>query len=129
MWGQLDCVKELVRAGADHRLRTKSGQTSQQLALRYRNTACSDYLSSVEARRVLNEAAQEARGMLADSELIAGRWNKEDKAKVTALCQEKEQWLAHSEECFEEIVHQTNDFRVRIQPYFDKLQLISRKTG
>jgi hypothetical protein len=79
MWGQLDCVKELVRAGADHRLRTKSGQTSQQLALRYRNTACSDYLSSVEARRVLNEAAQEARGMLADSELIAGRWNKEDK--------------------------------------------------
>ena len=34
---------------------------------------------NIEARRVLNEAVQEARGMLADSELISGKWNKEDK--------------------------------------------------
>lgn len=47
IWGQLDCVKTLVGAGADHRLATRSQETSLQLALRYGNTACADYLSTV----------------------------------------------------------------------------------
>ena len=47
VWGQLCCARELVRGGADHHLQTKSGATPQQLALRYGNSACAQFLCCV----------------------------------------------------------------------------------
>lgn len=100
VWGQLCCVQELVNGGSDYRLATEYNETPQQLALRYGNTDCAQFLSIVgqccdrlhcsciavsgvvlfiEARQKLREAIQVARDKLADSELIAGKWNKDDK--------------------------------------------------
>ena len=45
IWGQLDCMKELLRAGTNHRLETTSGESPQLLALRYGHTTCANYLS------------------------------------------------------------------------------------
>lgn len=108
IWGQLCCVRELVNSGGDHRLATEHNETPQQLAQRYGNTDCAQFLSCVgqcniqqsirlhshcvvamdavlcvEARQKLHEAIQVGRATLGDPDLIAGKWNKDDK-----VCQE-----------------------------------------
>ena len=64
-----------------------------------------------------------ARRTLSDSEKIAGKWNKEDRSKVTALCNEKMDWLERKqkESTFEEIQQQNRDFEQRMEPFLAKL--------
>ena len=47
VWGRPGCVRELVEGGGDHRLATVHHETPQQLALRYGNSECAEYLSCV----------------------------------------------------------------------------------
>ena len=101
MWGQLCCLRELVEGGGDHCLVTNLNETPGQLALRYGNSDCAEYLSRIgqnyyyrsrlafscdpaipyfsDARHVLRKAIQAGRDTLANSDLIAGKWNKDDK--------------------------------------------------
>ena len=87
---------------------------------------------------------QSGRARLADSELIAGKWNKEDKAsssppaltvylsiavyadrqvKVASLCAEKTEWLAQHKDCsVHEATEQTDDLHCRLLPHLNKLQ-------
>ena len=95
-----------------------------------------------EVRQILQEGVQSGRARLADSELIAGKWNKEDKAsssppaltvsitvyadqqvKVASLCAEKTEWLAQHRDCsVHEATQQTDDFHCRLLPHLNKLQ-------
>ena len=97
VWGQLECMKLLVTAGADYKLQTRHGETVRELACRYGNTECVAYidnigllkiissfseptrLSSTEARKELHQCISRAKEMLADTEKISGKWNKDDK--------------------------------------------------
>ena len=47
VWGRPGCVRELVEGGGDHRLATVHHETPQQLAMRYGNSECAEYLSCV----------------------------------------------------------------------------------
>ena len=43
-WGKVDCLKMLVDNGADLQLKTKHGERAREIALRYNQTECVDYL-------------------------------------------------------------------------------------
>lgn len=82
-----------------------------------------DYLDCVDARFQLSEAVRGARETLADTERISGKWNKDDKSKVTALCNEKSNWLdGHPQALLAEVEDQKRDFDQRMEPYLSKLK-------
>ena len=63
------------------------------------------------------------RGTLAETEKISGKWNKDDKLKVTALCNEKSDWLnkVRRESTLDEVKQQIEDFEQKMEPYIAKL--------
>lgn len=74
------------------------------------------------ARGWLQSLIQSARETLGDSEKIAGKWVKDDKQKVTALCNEKTAWLEHNREvALSSIQEQVVNFNERYQPHLAKL--------
>ena len=44
MWGHIDCLKVLIRAGADYNMKTRHEETVKQLSSRYGQTQCVSYL-------------------------------------------------------------------------------------
>lgn len=63
------------------------------------------------------------RATLTETEKISGKWNKEDKLKVTAICNEKSDWLSkvRRDSTIEEVQEQIEDFEQRMEPYLAKL--------
>jgi hypothetical protein len=43
-WGKIEALKPLVEADADLQLKTDSGERAREVALRYNQTECVDYL-------------------------------------------------------------------------------------
>lgn len=69
-------------------------------------------------------AISSARTTLTNSEKVSGKWNKDDKSKVTALCNEKSDWLDKrpiKEMYLEDIEQQKEEFEQRMEPFLDKL--------
>ena len=74
------------------------------------------------ARGALTTLIQSAREILGDSERISGKWVKDDKQKVTALCNEKTAWLEHNMEAnLNSIQEQVLNFEQRFQPHLAKI--------
>ncbi|XP_011403387.1 PREDICTED: ankyrin repeat domain-containing protein 45-like [Amphimedon queenslandica] len=124
MWGKRDCLEALIEAGADINAVTKYNETPKDSAARYGHKECVDLFESTEARTILRDAITQARDLLSNPERILGKWNKDDKSKVTGLCNEKTDWLQRSIEAQsskESILLQVEDFKQRFDPYFGKL--------
>ena len=74
------------------------------------------------ARKGLQQLIQSARDILSDSERISGKWVKDDRQKVTLLCNEKTAWLEHNlEAALTSIEEQVSNFKERFQPHLAKL--------
>lgn len=74
------------------------------------------------ARKGLQQLIQSARDILSDSERISGKWVKDDRQKVTLLCNEKTAWLEHNlEATLTSIEEQVANFNERFQPHLAKL--------
>lgn len=72
----------------------------------------------------LKHAINEFRATLSNGEKISGKWNKDDKSKVTSLCNEKMDWLEKrgtKDTSVEDICQQQQDFKQRIEPFLGKL--------
>lgn len=81
---------------------------------------CSDVCVKFE------ETVKETRLTLADIDKISGKWNKDDKSKVTVLCSEATEWLLHNftistPPALHKIHEQMTHFEDRLQPYLAKL--------
>ena len=73
-------------------------------------------------RGILQSLIKSARETLADGEKISGKWVKDDKQKVTSLCNEKTAWLELNREAsLSSIEDQVTNFQERYQPHLDKL--------
>jgi ankyrin repeat protein len=122
MWGYKSSLKLLVAAGAECKLATNKSETAKDIASRYGHEDCVQFLECTEAKSILKKAINAAKDTLLDSERITGKWNKEDKSKVTALCNEKMDWVDRDiDYTKEEISSQLTDFEERYQPHLTKL--------
>lgn len=77
----------------------------------------------IEQFKAFEQAVSNVRSTLSDSEKIAGKWNKEDRSKVNALCNEKSGWLEKKmkESTLEEMQQQQMDFELKMEPFLAKL--------
>lgn len=74
------------------------------------------------ARKDLQARIQSAKDILGDSERISGKWVKDDRQKVTALCNEKTAWLEHNYDAtLSSIQEQVANFDERLEPHLAKL--------
>lgn len=71
----------------------------------------------------MKQAVSNTRLTLADGEKVAGKWNKDDKSKVTGLCNEKSDWLEkkRKDSTFEEVQQQNEDFEHKMETFRAKL--------
>lgn len=75
-----------------------------------------------EMRHQLEQVVNGTRHILGDSEKIAGKWNKDDRSKVNALCNEYSDWLARNREGeLESFRQQKENFQQRMEYYLAKL--------
>ena len=78
----------------------------------------------IEEYTKLKRAVNDVRATLSNGERISGKWNKDDKSKVTSLCNEKTDWLEKrgvTDTSVEDICQQKEDFKQRIEPFMGKL--------
>ncbi|XP_065829908.1 ankyrin repeat domain-containing protein 45-like isoform X2 [Oscarella lobularis] len=123
IWGHLHCVTSLVQSGADMSIRNRRGETAKDVAARYDQQDIVDFLDQTEARDSLKDAIQGIRGILSNADRIAGKWNKEDKSKTAALCNEKSSWMeAHLDATPHEIYRQKKHLEEAMQPSLTKLE-------
>ena len=74
------------------------------------------------ARKALLALIQSTKEILGDSERISGKWVKDDRQKVNALCTEKGAWLEHNlEASLSSIEEQVTNFNERFAPHLAKL--------
>ena len=69
---------------------------------------------------------KETRLALTGGDKIIGKWNKEDKSKVTALCNEATEWLLHNFYTdklppLDKIQEEKGHFEERLQSYLYKI--------
>ena len=78
---------------------------------------------SAEGCKKLKRAVNARRMTLTETEKISGKWNKEDKSKITMICNEKSDWLnkRRRDSTIEEVQQQIEDFEQKMEPYISKL--------
>ena len=77
-------------------------------------------LMDVGVKRKLQDAVKEARELVGNS---TGKWNKEDRGKVLALCNEYTEWLEQSKHpSIAQLEQQKDEFQEKFQPYLTKLE-------
>jgi len=71
----------------------------------------------------LKQAVSKVRNALANTDKTTSRWNREDKSKVTGLCNEKSEWLEkrRRDSTLQEVQQQNEDFTAKMEPYVAKL--------
>lgn len=85
----------------------------------------------VEACVHLHEQVTGTRAIITDGDKISGKWNKDDRSKVTALCNETTDWLLHNlpgNTTFSKVLEQKTQFQDRLQPYLTKLKAQNKTT-
>eukprot|EP00118_Oscarella_pearsei_P028012 m.1554 g.1554 ORF g.1554 m.1554 type:complete len:207 (+) comp7203_c0_seq1:371-991(+) len=123
IWGRLECLTSLVQSGALISVKNRHGETPRDAAARYNQQQCVQLLDQIEARNCLKETIQEIRAILSNADKIAGKWNKEDKAKTTALCNEKSNWLDSQPDASpDEIYNKRDCLQEAMQPILAKLE-------
>ncbi|XP_074654260.1 ankyrin repeat domain-containing protein 45-like [Tubulanus polymorphus] len=96
LWGKIDVVKCLVENGADLQLRTENKERPREIAVRYNQTECVDYLDWAEAKIALQDTIKNLRETVADPEKVQGRLTKDDKNLSVNACNEKHDWLENT---------------------------------
>lgn len=120
--GNLELLMFLVTSGCDVGNLTNHGETAQQIALRYQNVDCSDFLNVVAARHSLEKFIAEVKDKISDPEKMQGvKLSKEEKSMTTNACSEKLEWIDNNQEAsVEEFLLQRNDLENKIEPVMSK---------
>ncbi len=85
----------------------------------------------VEACEKLNDEVRDTRSIITDGDRGSGKWNKDDRSKVTALCNETTDWLLHNlpgHTTLNKVLEQKTLFQERLQPYLTKLRSQTKPT-
>ncbi|KAK2186697.1 hypothetical protein NP493_193g00014 [Ridgeia piscesae] len=98
-WGKINTVKALIENGANvHTKTTNTDERARDVASRYEQLECVDYLDWAEAKDKLQTEISVMRDIMADPEKSQGRLSREDKALITSVCNEHETWLQNTPE-------------------------------
>ncbi|KAF7241283.1 Ankyrin repeat domain-containing protein 45 [Varanus komodoensis] len=97
-WGQLETLKTLVELEADIYATTFRGEKARDIACRYEQAVCVNFLDWAEAKQNLQNLISQIQATVTDPEKVQGRLNKEDKNVSLKACQAKLDWLENTKE-------------------------------
>ncbi|XP_066536426.1 ankyrin repeat domain-containing protein 45 [Hoplias malabaricus] len=122
MWGQLDTLKTLLDLGADLQAANFRGERAVDVALRYQQSDCAEFLQWAEARQSLQAALTRVRGILADPERVQGKLSKEDKNTCLNVCSVNSDWIQNAKSpTVQDFVDQKKHFEEVLAPILKKL--------
>ncbi|XP_062990039.1 ankyrin repeat domain-containing protein 45 [Elgaria multicarinata webbii] len=121
-WGQLEILKTLVELEADIYATTFRGEKARDIAHRYEQTECVDFLDWAEAKQNLQNFISQIQATVTDPEKVQGRLNKEDKNISLKACQAKSDWLENTKDpTMLEFIEQKQHLEDIMLPIFTKL--------
>uniref|UniRef100_A0A8C8R9H3 Ankyrin repeat domain-containing protein 45 n=1 Tax=Pelusios castaneus TaxID=367368 RepID=A0A8C8R9H3_9SAUR len=121
-WGQLDTLKTLVELEADILAMTYQDEKARDIACRYAQTDCVEFLEWAEAKQALRMLITHVQATIADPEKVQGRLNKEDKNMSLAACRVKSDWLENTKEpTKQDFLDQKQQLEDIMLPIFTKL--------
>ncbi|XP_026524948.1 ankyrin repeat domain-containing protein 45 isoform X2 [Notechis scutatus] len=135
-WGQLNTLKTLVELEADIYATTFRGENARDIANRYKQTECAEFLDWAEAKQNLRNLISQIQATITDPEKVQGKLNKEDKTTSIKACQAKLDWLENTKEPnTQDFIDQKQQLEDIMLPIFTKLAtprgqdpVVSKKT-
>uniref|UniRef100_A0A8C0J0Y5 Ankyrin repeat domain 45 n=1 Tax=Chelonoidis abingdonii TaxID=106734 RepID=A0A8C0J0Y5_CHEAB len=121
-WGQLETLKTLVELEADILATTFQGEKARDIAHRYAQIDCVEFLDWAEAKQALRTFIAHIQATIADPEKVQGRLNKEDKNMSLSACRVKSDWLENAKEpTRQDFLDQKQQLEDIMLPVFTKL--------
>ncbi|XP_068921661.1 ankyrin repeat domain-containing protein 45 isoform X2 [Petaurus breviceps papuanus] len=121
-WGRVETLKALVDLEVDIEALNFRNETARDVALRYSQTECVDYLDFAVAHLALKKSIARIQAVVTDPEKAPGKMHKEDKNFLISACRAKMEWLElHPETTIEELVVQKQQLEDLVNPIFVKM--------
>ncbi|XP_074859105.1 ankyrin repeat domain-containing protein 45 [Carettochelys insculpta] len=123
-WGQLETLKTLVELEADLLATTFHGEKARDIAYRYAQMDCVEFLDWAEAKQALRTFIAHIQATITDPEKVQGRLNKEEKNMSLSACRVKSDWLENAKEpTRQDILDQKQQLEQIMLPIFTKLAI------
>ncbi|XP_074078149.1 ankyrin repeat domain-containing protein 45 isoform X2 [Macrotis lagotis] len=121
-WGQLETLKTLVDLEVDMEALNFRNETARDVALRYSQMECVDYLDFAGAHLALKKSIAKIQTIMADPE--KGKMTKEEKNLLTFACKTNLEWLElHPNPTIEELDEQKQKLEELVNPIYMKIAL------
>ncbi|XP_074164486.1 ankyrin repeat domain-containing protein 45 isoform X4 [Sminthopsis crassicaudata] len=130
-WGRLETLKALVDLEVDIEAVNFRNETARDVAIRYSQTECVDYLDFAVAHLSLKRSITKIQTIIVDPEKAPGKISKEDKILLTNICRAKTEWLEmHPDATIGEVMEQKQQLENVVNPVLLKIasaQITSRR--
>ncbi|KAF5916633.1 hypothetical protein HPG69_005428, partial [Diceros bicornis minor] len=121
-WGRLETLKALVELDADIEALNFREERARDVAARYSQTECVEFLDWADARLDLKKYIAKVSAAVTDSEKGPRKLFKEDKNTILNACRTKNEWLeTHLEASINEIFEQKQQLEDTVTPIFTKM--------
>lgn len=121
-WGRLGTLKALVDLDVDMEALNFREERARDVAARYSQTACVEFLDWADARLALKKYIAKVSAAATEIEKGPGRLGKEDKNTVLGACRIKSEWLeTHLEAPINELFEQKQQLEDIVTPIFTKM--------
>ena len=123
-WGLVPALKALVRLGADLSAKTAYGETAEDIAQRYKQEEALKLFHCLTFQQEFRNEISYARSVVLTPENFTGKLSKDEKTRITKVCDEKTSWLqTHSlSAAIVEVTEQREDFKSKLNTVLDKVQ-------
>uniref|UniRef100_A0AAA9S8M6 Ankyrin repeat domain 45 n=4 Tax=Bos TaxID=9903 RepID=A0AAA9S8M6_BOVIN len=121
-WGRLETLKALVELDVDIEALNFRKERARDVAARYSQTECVEFLDWAEARLALKKYIAKVSATVTDTEKGPGKLYKEDKNILLSACRVKNEWLeTHLEASINELFEQKQQLEDIVTPIFTKM--------
>nr|XP_008509349.1 PREDICTED: ankyrin repeat domain-containing protein 45 isoform X1 [Equus przewalskii] len=121
-WGRLETLKALVELDVDIEALNFREERARDVAARYSQTECVEFLDWADARLALKKYIAKASAAVTDTEKGPGKLFKEDKNTVLNACRVRNEWLeTHLEASINEIFEQKQQLEDIVTPILTKM--------
>ena len=127
-WGVVPALKALVRLGADVTAKTMYGETAEDIAERYKQEEALKLFHCLAFQQKFRKDISYARSIVLTPENFTGKLSKDEKTRITKVCDEKTSWLdTHSiTATIGDVTEQRGDFKSKLNTVLDKVQPVEQ---
>ncbi|XP_055963356.1 ankyrin repeat domain-containing protein 45 [Sorex fumeus] len=123
-WGRLETLKALVELDADIEALNYREESARDVAARYLQTECVEFLEWADARLTLKRYIAKVFAGVTDTEKGQPKLFKEDKNTILNACRMKSEWLdTHLQASIKEIYEQKQHLEDIVTPIYTKMSL------